>query len=77
MQPLNALAVSKLSSVPGTTTRVTARADLRDRLEAISQPTRIITEQSPGMEEKFSWPNRKAAPGTPWSIVAARYRSPP
>ena len=57
VQQLNAHTVSKLSSVPGTTTKAMARADLVDRLAAISQTARVIAEQTPDLEEKFVLPN--------------------
>jgi hypothetical protein len=53
VQQLNAHTVSKLSSAPGTTTKAMARADLRDRLEAIGQTARVIAETTPDLEEKF------------------------
>ena len=56
VQQLNAHTVSKLSAVPGMTTKALARADLTDRLEAISQTARILAEDTPDLEEKFVLP---------------------
>ena len=56
VQQLNAHTVSKLSAVPGMTPKTMARADLHDRLEAISQTARVIAEQTPDLEEKFVLP---------------------
>ena len=46
VEQLNAHTVSKLSAAPGMTPKVMARADLQDRLEAISQTARVIAEQT-------------------------------
>ena len=56
VEQLNAHTVSKLSALPGATPKAMARADLHDRLEAISQTARVIAEQTPDLEEKFVLP---------------------
>ena len=63
VEQLTAHTVAKLSSVRGTPTKAMARAALTDRLAAISHTARVISATTPGLEEKFVFPDRPSDQG--------------